>query len=145
MLASSVYHLLYYNGRVLGISGIYGGTVSTVLGSVRRHFAAIQPAKGETVQSSPENHALLNGGCPTDQKRDVEQAGSSRWKISFVAGLLAGGTLLRFLRAPIEIRLGTPIFEAAALQGISATPLTSLLAGLLVGTGTKVMSLSIAY
>jgi hypothetical protein len=132
MLASSVYHLLYFNGQILGISGIYGGAISDIVQAVRKSFASAQSppqeANGTTVAS--EASPLVE---QSDENKDL------RWRVSFVAGLLAGGTLLRLLRAPIESRLGSPIFEQAVVQGTSATPLASLLVGLLVGVGTNVI------
>jgi hypothetical protein len=99
--------------------------------------------------ATAENAALLsstqgvNGGTSagnaTPHDGQNNENGAARWKVSFVAGLMAGGTILRLLRAPIESRFGAPIFEAAFIQGTLATPLASLFSGLLVGIGTKVM------
>jgi hypothetical protein len=147
MLASSVYHLFYYNGKVLGIRGIYSGAVAETLESIRRSFATAHSAKEGVAQSPSEADGLVSGNSPMAtsnpkaQKGETNETGALRWKVFFVAGLLAGGALLRFLREPIESRLGIPIFETGLIQGTSATPLVSLLSGFLVGIGTKVIIL----
>ena len=145
MMATSVYHLLYYNGKVLGISGIYGGAISDVIDSIRRSFATSRSAKQVTAQFRSETDSLSDDSVALAtrnskiEKGENNEATGSRWKVSFVVGLLAGGTLLRLAQAPLEIRLGIPIFEKSVIQGVSVSPLASVLSGLLVGIGTKVI------
>ena len=147
MLASSIYHLLYYNGEILGISGIYGSAVTDVLDSVRKSITAVQEKKEDASQSPSETDVLVNNRPESTEtssknpKAEDEQR-NSKWKIAFVMGLLSGGALLRLLRGPIESRLGIPIFEQTLIQGASATPIVSILSGLLVGIGTKVCLVS---
>ena len=54
----------------------------------------------------------------------VPPRGDVGWRVAFLAGLLAGGLLLRALGVPLPTRLG-------------ASTLTVVLAGLLVGLGTR--------
>lgn len=74
--------LLLFNGRVAGISGIFGGLF-------------------------------------------IRRPGDVAWRAYFVAGLLAGGLLMKLLRP-----------EAFPLTTLRSTPIIAL-AGLLVGFGTR--------
>ncbi|MCG8424357.1 MAG: YeeE/YedE family protein [Proteobacteria bacterium] len=90
LIGASAGALLVFNGRIAGISGIYGG--------------------------------LLN--------KSRLASGDGTWRLVFVAGLIAGGLLLRLLHPeslPIE-------YEAEGGWAIL------ILAGLLVGFGTRLGS-----
>lgn len=129
MLASSVYHLLYFNGNVLGISGIYRSTISQILGKVEIIKSTLQ----QSVKTSEEAQADNNTSRSKSTRPNDE-----RWKIAFTAGLVAGGFVLKIFRRSIEERLGTALFENKPLNVLAANPLKSFIIGALVGVGTKV-------
>jgi hypothetical protein len=54
MLASSVYHLLYFNGNVLGISGIYRSTISQILNKARLVSTGQQPMEADNSAKGTE-------------------------------------------------------------------------------------------
>jgi hypothetical protein len=137
MLASSVYHLYYYNGDILGVSGIYGSFLQRTLALV--HSACKQePSPQVTPEPPPTTYGTTE---PTRKGAEEETKSSSEinWKLAFLAGLLLSGGLLRSLRPILENRLGTPIFEDAALKAMSSHPLITLFLGVLIGAGTKVV------
>ena len=152
MLASCVYHLLYYNGDVLGASGIYASSLSKVLSLVRSGFSRAPPpsvtavAGASTNPTSTETDSLIdNSSNPkidssADEGSNTSEADNDNWKLAFTAGLLCAGILLRVLRPVLERHLGVPIFDKAVIEGTSSTPLLTFLVGSLVGIGTKVIS-----
>jgi hypothetical protein len=128
MIGSSVYHLLAFNGNVLGISGIYGSQVSKLLNSVRSFF----DTKDIKTKASRQTNRV-----GTTKSEPPKVAGILRdWKFAFVAGLLVGGGILRVYRSEIEGRIGIPIFDDAFLKEIH--PLQTFLVGALIGAGTNV-------
>lgn len=135
MVGSCVHHLLGFNGNVLGISGIYSATVRRVL----------LAAGGKEVVKK-ETTGLLNGKADGVGRKDEKQenvavestADSGNWKPAFTAGLFAGGLLLRVLRPYLETKLGIPLFDDAAVNALSASPLVAFIGGAIVGLGTKV-------
>jgi hypothetical protein len=148
MLASSAYHLLYFNGDVLGVSGIYGSSLSQVLSMARSGFSRPQPPSVVQSTTKPifETEPLISSSVdPTNEPSTTAdgtnspEPESNNWKVAFTAGLFCGGLLLRTLRPILERRLGVPIFDEDIIQGISNSPLITLLAGTLVGIGTKVI------
>jgi hypothetical protein len=148
MLASSVYHFLYFNGHVLGVSGIYGSSLSQVLSMARSEFSRSQPPRvvEPTARPISETEPLISSSVnPTNESSTTAdgtnspEPESNNWKLAFTAGLFCGGLLLRILRPILERRLGVPIFDEDIIQGISNSPLVILLAGTLVSIGTKVI------
>lgn len=128
MIGSSVYHLLAFNGNILGISGIYGSQVSKLLNSVRSFF----DTKDIKTKASRQTNRV-----GTTKSEPPKVAGILRdWKFAFVAGLLVGGGILRVYRSEIEGRIGIPIFDDAFLKEIH--PLQTFLVGALIGAGTNV-------
>ena len=152
MMASCVYHLLYYNGDVLGASGIYASSLSTVLSLVRSGFSrapspsATAVTESSTNPASTETDSLIdNASNPkihssADEGSNTSEADNDNWKLAFTAGLLYGGILLRVLRPVLEHHLGVPIFDKAVVEGTFSTPPVTFLVGSLVGIGTKVIS-----
>lgn len=148
MLASSVYHLLYFNGHVLGVSGIYGSSVSNVLSAVRSGFSRAQSpqvVEPTTKPTSSETDPLVGNSSNESNNASTTEGGndseieSNNWELAFTAGLLCGGFLLRIFRPILESRLGVPIFDEAVIQGTSSPPMITFLIGTLVGIGTKVI------
>lgn len=117
-LASS--SLLAMQGRVLGISGIAHSVVSD-----RLTPGSVSTAKDQRAQS-------LKG-------KDVERDEASKegwtldWQASTFVGLLGGGALLGSNQGIVDTFVGGPIFSA-----MSVPLYRSILAGFLVGVGTKV-------
>ena len=147
MMASSLYHLLYYNGDI-GASGIYGASLSRVLSLVRSGFtraASTSIVEGSTNPTSSETDQLIDNSSTTNIDSSAEEERKTSevendWKLAFTTGLLCGGILLRVLRPVLESRLGVPIFDKAVIEGTFNTPLVMFLVGSLVGIGTKVGS-----
>ncbi|SNX84839.1 uncharacterized protein MEPE_03548 [Melanopsichium pennsylvanicum] len=115
MMAASLHTLLSKLGLVLGISGFFHLTVSSILNA----------AMGKKHNSSTVSLA------PAPIFPIVAQY--------FTTGILLGGAVLGLARPQIETGLGVPIFDA-----VSATKQTSFLSvavfGGLVGFGTKLGS-----
>lgn len=130
MLGSCVHHLLYFNGNVLGISGIYGTTVRSVLSLIGGKSK--EPEKKEI---GTTNGTAANGTVTT--KREAEDG--SNWKLVFTAGLLAGGFLLRLFRPYLERKLGIPLFDDAAVKALATSSAAAFFGGAVVGLGTKVI------
>lgn len=128
MLGSSVYHLLYFNGNVLGISGIYSSTINQILNKA----GLVQSA--QTVTSNGTESAKSNGQGPRPPKIDSDIEG---WKFAFTAGLITGGFVLRTFRSSIEKGLSTQIFEDRLFGSMGQNPLKTFVVGALVGIGTK--------
>jgi hypothetical protein len=138
MVASGVYHLLYYNGNVLGISGIYGSSVSTAVGLFRSQFMGddVHPTYIAERTSQPENKAAANG-----KEVQSKQAPSDEWwRLGFLAGLFSGGLVLKAFRHQIEQRLGLALFDSTQPHETINHILVTFLIGGLVGLGTKVTS-----
>jgi hypothetical protein len=147
MLGSCVHHLLYYNGNILGISGIYTSTLSTISNALRENTSQIPPSESASKSSSVSNKVQGNvpGSdiSPTPDNGGINKSNGNRWwKTAFTAGLLAGGGLLRVFGPNIERNLGISLFDPSSIQTLSKYPLATFLAGVLVGVGTKVLSSS---
>lgn len=113
MLASSVHTLLSQLGTVLGISGFFHGTISSLL--VRRL----------------SNESASKSKADAKARSDATSVSTARL---FTLGLVSGGMLLGTFRSSIERQLGVRIFDAAS--NVSAVQLVFW--GSLVGLGTKV-------
>jgi hypothetical protein len=138
MLASSIYHLYYYNGNILGISGIYESFL-------QRTFASVQSActhePSPKVPPEPLPPPTTYGTATPAREEAAEEsmpASDTNWKPAFLAGLLLGGVFLRSFRPMLESRLGVPIFEDGALKEMSNHPLVTLFLAGLIGAGTRV-------
>jgi hypothetical protein len=139
MLGSCVYHHLYYNGSVLGISGIYRSSLSAISAKLRKNILySDKPSKGpsisdrDNIDEEPENQSAV------DTSANDSSQGDQNWKIAFTAGLLGGGALLRVFRPQIEKQLGITLFDPVSVRLLSKYPLATFLAGMLIGVGTKV-------
>ena len=142
MMASCVYHLLYFNGNPLGVSGIYSASLSNVLSVVRLGFSKTPPVGSESTSepTSSETDNLIHNPANPNVMSSAEPNNTTwqlAWQLAFTSGLLAAGLLLRVLRPVIESHLGVPIVDEAVIKGISSTLLISLLSGTLVGIGSK--------
>jgi hypothetical protein len=144
IVGSCVHHLLYFNGNVLGISGIYSASVRRILGvtggkEVRNEAARKQSgAPDRTANGTADEVGNMDEIKATKGVNEpVSETGD--WRLAFTAGLFAGGLLLRVLRPYLERKLGTPLFEDAAVKALSASPLVAFIGGALVGLGTKVL------
>jgi len=158
MLGSSVYHLLYLNGQVLGISGIYGSAISRAVSIVGLKLSTISTSRKKTTTDTPANgivhpHTdpaadddvaasdplLANGSSSPSKEEIVPKDGN--WQIAFTLGLLAAGVLLRTIRPYLERSLGVPIFDQTLDDESSKwLPLSTFVVGLLIGVGTRVRS-----
>jgi len=137
MLGSCVYHLLSFNGNVLGISGIYGTTIKQILSVV---------SKPKEVQKADVPEAPTNYGTASDNTNSADQTPENvpisssgvDWHVAFTAGLFAAGAIQRIFRPKIEEYLGVPLFDDAYVGRGNGQPLAQFLSGLVVGVGTKV-------
>ena len=146
MLGSCVYHLLYFNGNTLGVSGIYGSTLRKLF-NIHSHIVLSDATKAtaNTYDSAEQNADNVDvNPAPNDvddQKVQQDEDGDT-WKPAFTAGLLLSGLLLRVLRPYIEKDLGVPIFDETFVNGqMFTSPFITLLVGFGVGIGTKVTSI----
>ncbi|GAA5847291.1 hypothetical protein JCM9279_000224 [Rhodotorula babjevae] len=112
LLSFSTSTLLLTQGRTLGCSGVAHGTVDTLVGS------------------------FASNGAGVDGEDKEPASSSSGWKVATTSGLVAGGVLLRLVRPQLERLVGAAIFDAP-LSAAQAGTLRVVLAGLLVGGGTK--------
>jgi hypothetical protein len=135
MLGSCVYHQLYYNGSVLGISGIYRSSLSAISAKFRNKLLDGNRPSISDRDDIDEEPRKQSGG---DTSANDNSKGEQNWKIAFTAGLLVGGALLRVFGPQIENKLGISIFDPVSVRFLSKYPLTTFLAGMLVGVGTKV-------
>lgn len=140
MLGSCVYHLLSFNGDVLGVSGIYGTAAKQVLSVFTKPRPEAQKATHPEV---PTTYGTTsdNTGTSTDQvpEKDIAVPLSRiDWHVAFTVGLFTAGAILRIFRPKIEEYLGVPLFEDAYVERGNGQPLTQILSGALVGFGTKV-------
>jgi len=133
MVGSGVYHLMYFNGNVLGISGIYAASVRTVLA----WFGGKEGSKKEE-KEQPETTIGTGTGAEIKDEEKLSEGADSYWKLAFTAGLLSGGLLLSVFRRSLERKLGIPLFEDAAAIALASSPAAAFLGGILVGVGTKV-------
>jgi hypothetical protein len=129
MIGSSVYHLLAFNGNILGVAGIYGSQVSRLLNAVR----SVLDVKRIPKKTSNGSNNVANEGEPSTATANEH---IEDWRFAFIAGLVFGGMILRVFCFDIERRLGVPIFEDSFIAG--KHPLETFLVGGLVGAGTKV-------
>jgi hypothetical protein len=146
MLGSCVYHLLYFNGDTLGVSGIYGSTLRKLF-NIRSHIALSDATKAtaNTYDSGEQNadnvYVNLAPNDTGDQEVQQDEDGNT-WKPAFTAELLLSGLLLRVLRPYIEKDLGVPIFDETFVNGqMFTSPFITLLVGLGIGIGTRVSTL----
>ena len=159
MLGSCVYHLLYFNGNVLGISGIYGSAISRAVSLVGLKLSRISTSGKKTTTDTPANGnvhphndtaaddvgvsdpLLANGSSSPKKKEIVLEDGN--WQIAFTLGLLAAGALLRAIRPYLERSLGAPIFDQSLGNKSSKwLSLSTFVVGLLIGVGTRVRSIT---
>jgi len=158
MLGSCVYHLLYFNGHVLGISGIYGSAISRAVSLVGLKLSRISTSGKKTTTDTPANghvhphndpaadddaaasDPLLANGISSPSKEEIVHE-DGNWQIAFTLGLLAAGVLLRTIRPYLERSLGAPIFDQSFSNESSKwQPLSTFVVGLLIGVGTRVRS-----
>jgi hypothetical protein len=144
MLGSSVHHLLYYNGNILGISGIYFSTLSAISKRLQENTSQIPRSESGSESSSLSNEVQQNVSRAEvrpapDNGVNSKSEGIRWWKIAFTAGLLVGGGLLRAFGPGIEKNLGISLFDHSSIQLLSKSLLATFLAGALVGVGTKVL------
>lgn len=146
MLASGVHALLRELGIVLGISGFLHT-------NVRNMLITIDPSTSTStsVRDPQRIHHRISPSDDDETQSDQANGFTSRL---FVHGLLAGGALLAAARVPLEVGLGTAIFDAPDLgfhigKGLSEGIFSIQAAkrfvpvaiwGLLVGFGTKLGS-----
>jgi len=149
MLGSCVYHLLYLNGNVLGISGIYGTAVSRAISIVGLNLSRIStsakksaPNESQQDGATAEDALLGDSSTPTSPPKEIEtEPEDGDWQMAFTMGLLAAGALLRTIRPYLERSLGVPIFDPVLGNESSRVfQLSLFVVGLLVGLGTKVRS-----
>jgi hypothetical protein len=155
MLGSCVYHLLYLNGKVLGISGIYGSAISRAISIVGfnlgRMSTSVRKLATNTPSEGPASHPdgptaedplLANTNSPTSVPKEKEIVIEEEdWKIASTLGLLATGALLRIIRPYLERNLGVPIFDPVLGDESSKSfQLSMFVVGLLIGVGSKVRS-----
>jgi hypothetical protein len=159
MLGSCVYHLLYFNGNVLGISGIYGSAISRAVSLVGLKLSQISTLGKKTTTDTPANgnvhphndpavddlgasDPLLANGSSSPKKEEIVLE-DGNWQIAFTLGLLAAGVLLRAIRPYLERRLGAPIFDQSLGNESSKwLSLSTFVVGLLIGVGTRVRSIT---
>ena len=155
MLGSCVYHLLYLNGKVLGISGIYGSAISRAVSIVGLNLSRMSTSARKLATNTPsegpashpdgptaEDPLLANSNSPTSvPKREEIVIEEGDWQIACTLGLLATGALLRIIRPYLERNLGVPIFDTVLGDESSKSfQLSMFVVGLLIGVGTKVLS-----
>jgi len=159
MLASCVYHLLRFNGNVLGISGIYGAAISRAVSLVGLKFSRISTSGKKATADTPANGnvhrhndtaaddfgasdpLLANRSSSPEKKEIVIEDGN--WQIAFTLGLLAAGVLLRAIRPYLERSLGALIFDQSlANESSKWSSLSIFVVGLLIGVGTRVRSIT---
>ena len=130
-LSSCIYHLLSFNGDVLGISGIFGSSITKAATIFQRKWVCAQNSE-DTAKAPPTLNS--KGLVPNDitiktsTLSDKTKRGQY-WELAFTAGLLGGGLMLRLFRSFLERRLGIPIFEEGFLSRRSGSPLTSFCQG----------------
>src|SRR5216110_770639 len=76
MLASSVYHLLYYNGDILGASGIHEASLSKVLSLVRSGFTrapSTSVVESSTNPTSSETEHLIDNSSNTNANSSTDE------------------------------------------------------------------------
>lgn len=110
LLSFATSTLALSHGRILGCSGIAHAAVA--------HLATLaQPAKDHPPATS---------------------SATSPWKLASLAGFVAGGALLALVRPSIEHLVQSPLFDPPATLAQHGGLARVVLAGLLVGAGTKV-------
>ena len=125
MLASSIYHLLYYNGSVLGVSGIYGSFIERVIAIIQSTFLQEVSQERATKSGSSETDRSVNINThPTSKATPKEDVGRTEeddetWKTVFVLGLFCSGLLIKALRPLLERRLGIPILDDRVIEHTS--------------------------
>ncbi|GAA5892736.1 hypothetical protein JCM6882_000569 [Rhodosporidiobolus microsporus] len=119
LLSYSTSALLVTQGRVLGCSGVAHSSIASAFSWLR--------GAPEGTQSSSKSDKKELGPAP---------AQANGWKVAALAGLVSGGVILRFLRPVLEGWTGDSIFDVFASESGGGVGRT-LVAGLLVGVGTK--------
>lgn len=110
MMAGGVSGMLAVQGQVLGISGMYHGSIDLLLAPMR---PAALPMEGKAKQSALQSRSTA---------------------VLFTSGLVLGGVVLGVFRAHLEAGLGIRLFDPPG----TGIPLTQLvLWGVLVGFGTR--------
>ncbi|GAA5820931.1 hypothetical protein JCM11251_001882 [Rhodosporidiobolus azoricus] len=120
-LSYSTSALLVTQGRVLGCSGVAHSSIATIF----TMFARLSGSKVDKRAPSDSRESEL-GRAPST---------TSGWKVAAFAGLVAGGGLVRLLQPILEGWTGSRLFDAFPSGGDGAG--RAILAGLLVGAGTK--------
>ena len=147
MLGFCVYHLLYFNGDTLGVSGIYGSTLRKLF-NIHSHIVLSDETKAiantdDSVEQSADNVEVNPAPNDLDDQEVQHDEDGDTWEPAFTAGLLLSGLLLRVLRPYIEKDLDVPIFDETFVNGqMFTSPFITLLVGLGVGIGTKVSNLN---
>ncbi|BGO95617.1 hypothetical protein NBRC10512_006784 [Rhodotorula toruloides] len=123
LLSFSTSSLALSHGRILGCSGIAHSSIAhllELLGVTHTRSSAPPPKK--------------------DDRKDIPPSTSASapwWKLASLAGFVAGGALLAILRPSIERLVGTALFDPPATIAQQGGLARVVLAGLLVGAGTK--------
>ncbi|GAA6039219.1 hypothetical protein JCM8097_000475 [Rhodosporidiobolus ruineniae] len=118
LLSYSTSVLLVSQGRVLGCSGVAHSSISSLFSRLNTSRRPPRHVKGDSKELGP---------APPR---------TDGWKLAALAGLISGGTLLRFLRPVLENWVGASLFDPS--WGLSGAGMVRVaLAGVLVGAGTK--------
>ncbi|GAA6064180.1 hypothetical protein JCM10212_002922 [Sporobolomyces blumeae] len=113
LLSFATSTLLLDQGRILGCSG-------TAHACVNRLVDAAATSSSD-------------GSSSRDPHKDKVSKRADDWKVSVVAGLVAGGAVLSYFRSPIEALLRQPIFDGVPNVSLAR----AIVAGAAVGMGTK--------
>lgn len=112
--------------------------VQSLTGGLMLSFATstLLVSYGRVLGVSGVAHSVVSD--PLRDKLSSERATPrSSWKIACFSGFLAGGLALRLLEERVAKLTGGAVFDAPSREGALGR---TLLAGLLVGAGTKVSS-----
>ncbi|BGP35363.1 hypothetical protein JCM10296v2_007199 [Rhodotorula toruloides] len=123
LLSFSTSSLALSHGRILGCSGIAHSSIA--------HFLALVGINHTRSPTPPPKK---------DDRKDVPartSASAPWWKLASLAGFVAGGALLAILRPSIERLVGAALFDPPATIAQQGGLARVILAGLLVGAGTK--------
>ncbi|KAK4330595.1 hypothetical protein RTBOTA2_006252 [Rhodotorula toruloides] len=110
------------HGRILGCSGIAHSSIA--------HFLSLLGIPHTRSSAPPKK----------DDRKDIPPSTSASapwWKLASLAGFVAGGALLAVLRPSIERLVGAALFDPPATIAQQGGLARVILAGLLVGAGTK--------
>ncbi|BGP27649.1 DUF395 domain protein [Rhodotorula toruloides] len=125
VLSFATSSLALSHGRILGCSGIAHSSIAHLL------------------QLVGINHTRSHTTPPASAKRDdadvqpSTSASAPWWKLASLAGFVAGGAVLALLRPSIERLVGSVLFDPPSTIAQQGGLARVIVAGLLVGVGTK--------